>query len=233
MELLSEAAGRVEARSCVLRAEAFFVAWNGVVTLAYSGFPPGLARVKEDAQAAMGSAKENFGSKWPKTTLGALRDGQTLALEELEALHAVCERHSEAARASTWRARPAAASAVVFACRSIERVLSRKDHPFAPDTKGREAEEEVAGEAQRAIVRGVLAECRGDALGEYLPKVNRPGNREAHYRDAHAEATLVCFVGAAPFLDAFRAEVDRVLPGRYAWFDDSSLHATLRSLTTT
>ena len=31
-------------------------------------------------------------------------------------------------------------------------------------------------------------------------------------------------------IDAFRDEVDRQLPGMYAWFDDESLHITLRAL---
>ena len=31
-------------------------------------------------------------------------------------------------------------------------------------------------------------------------------------------------------IDSFRQQVDQVLPGMYAWFDDSSLHVTIRAL---
>ena len=55
--------------------ETFFVAWNGVLTLVYEGFPPGLAGAKAAlAEQGLPLKKENFGSKWPKTTLGAVKD---------------------------------------------------------------------------------------------------------------------------------------------------------------
>lgn len=50
---------------CALRPNAFFVAWNGVLTLVYTGFPPPLERLKRalNESAALGLKKENFGSK--------------------------------------------------------------------------------------------------------------------------------------------------------------------------
>ena len=48
----------------------FFVAWNGVLTVVYDGFPPGLAAAKS-ALAAQGLPlrSENFGSKWRTPSL--------------------------------------------------------------------------------------------------------------------------------------------------------------------
>ena len=48
---------------CVLRPCAFFVAWNGVLTLVYTGFPPLLERVKVQLNSVSGLKAENFGSK--------------------------------------------------------------------------------------------------------------------------------------------------------------------------
>ena len=44
----------------------FFVAWNGVLTMVYDGFPPGLVEAKAalTGTQALPLKKENFGSKW-------------------------------------------------------------------------------------------------------------------------------------------------------------------------
>jgi hypothetical protein len=57
-----------------------------------SGFPKALLDLK-DALAATckGLPSENPGSKWPKTTLGALRDGTRLTPEQLQQLNAICK----------------------------------------------------------------------------------------------------------------------------------------------
>jgi hypothetical protein len=49
---------------CTLRPAAFFVAWNGVLTLVYTGFPPSLERLKSALnKEPLGLPLENFGSK--------------------------------------------------------------------------------------------------------------------------------------------------------------------------
>ena len=64
----------VQGDSCVLRPQTYFVAWNGVLTLVYEGFPPVLAGIKARLNEEDGLPPENFGSRWPKTTLAALHD---------------------------------------------------------------------------------------------------------------------------------------------------------------
>ena len=46
-------------------------------------------------------------------------------------------------------------------------------------------------------------------------------------------STLVAFVGGSELrelVSPFRSAVDALLPGRYAWLDDASLHCTVRAL---
>ena len=57
-----------------------------------SGFPRALLDLKDAlADTCKGLAPENPGSKWPKTTLGALRDGTRLTPEQLQQLNAICK----------------------------------------------------------------------------------------------------------------------------------------------
>ena len=73
---------------CVLRPQTYFVAWNGVLTLVYDGFPPVLAGIKARLNAEDALPPENFGSRWPKTTLAALRDDGDRPIDiVLERLH--------------------------------------------------------------------------------------------------------------------------------------------------
>jgi len=289
--------------SCVFEPQAFFVAWNGVMTLAFAGFPAPILRFKRGVTAQFGLKAEHFGSKWPKTTLGCLRDnGRTLTLDELRKLHGLCVKYGEVLRQAKkqashqqplqhsshgyWSFQPSAASIAVYQCRSLERLLVRVDIPLNPHAErlGSSMDDikqsgsssstgsslsasdsqvlvpvpaispqELQEEKQR--VASVLAEFSEAALGEYLSAVNKPGNHLPHYRDDYCGTTLVCFwdsnrAAAVPvagsasspnadkamaarapsWLQAFRDEVDAVLPGYYTWFEDHSLHVTLRTI---
>ena len=44
----------------------FFVAWSGVLTLVYEGFPPCLVDIKATLTESLAVAPEKFGSLWPK-----------------------------------------------------------------------------------------------------------------------------------------------------------------------
>ncbi len=55
------------------------------------GFPPALVRLKQELDKRHGSLpKENPGSKWPKTSLGAVRDKCRLNPQQLDALLRIC-----------------------------------------------------------------------------------------------------------------------------------------------
>lgn len=82
-----------DARPCQLRPLQLFLAWNGVLVLVYEGFPDSLAGIK--GRLAPRYGRENFGSRWPKTTLAATSDtAPELALPELERLRTLCVAHS-------------------------------------------------------------------------------------------------------------------------------------------
>jgi hypothetical protein len=243
--------------ACVLRPCAFFVAWNGVLTIVYSGFPPPLEKLKQSLSALPRFTRpENFGSRWPKSTLGAWTDeAEPLALDELRRLQELCRTHSarlaessllvpvgqlSAVTCATHTFEPMRASwahsavpHAADAARALERTVERRELPLQPAGTDADAASPSAAEQER--VQGVLREW--DDLPAYLPAVNKPGSRIGSYREASpAGATLVAFLAdAAPpalhtLLDAFRAGVDELLPGRYVWLEPRSLHCTVRSL---
>jgi len=295
------------ASPCLLAPQAFFVSWQGVLTLAYSGFPPQLAALKAAlADGAHGDAlaRESPGSRWPKTSLGCVRDGARLTPAQLGHLLRVCREQSAAmaegegaqegeegaeagAAAAAASAAPGAAPAAVavselslltYECRSLERVLARQRLPLAGGPSGGGSSSSKVGggshqaaplppsvvdpsppsAAERARVAAVLAEA--DAP-DYWFHASRDGGREGHYRSPAPGVTLVHelfsagvpaaapapaptegraggpVAAAAPALARlaadmrrFRAAVEAELPGVYAWFDEASLHVTVRAI---
>ena len=210
---------------CVLRPQTYFVAWNGVLTLVYAGFPPVLAGIKARLNEEDGLPPENFGSRWPKTTLAALHDdAPPLSLAELTSLRALCEEH---ASQLSLRVPVSSLSFVSYDQRGLESVRERSDVALGSDVDYAEP-----SAAERARVRGVLDEWSD--LETYLPRVNAPGSRIGSYRESSpAGQTLVAFVGTSELRELvaqFRSAVDALLPGRYAWLDDASLHCTVRAL---
>ena len=210
---------------CVLRPQTYFVAWNGVLTLVYAGFPPVLAGIKARLNEEDGLPPENFGSWWPKTTLAALRDdAPPLSLAELTSLRALCEEY---ASKLSLRVPVSSLSFVSYDQRGLESGVTRSDVAL-----GSAVDDSEPSDAERARVRGVLDEWSD--LETYLPRVNQPGSRISSYREASPQgSTLVAFIGASELRELvalFRSAVDALLPGRYAWLDDASLHCTVRAL---
>ena len=76
-----------------------FVSWNGCIVFVYDGFPPPLVQAKtriENNNAVLHLKEENFGSKWPKTTLGAVLDGaDELSPEQFKTLKNICHKYSK------------------------------------------------------------------------------------------------------------------------------------------
>jgi len=71
---------------------AFFISWQGVLTLAFTGFPPAILEMKEQIDAQHPALPpESSGSKWPKSSLGCLHDDVTLTVEQFETLNALCK----------------------------------------------------------------------------------------------------------------------------------------------
>lgn len=207
----------------------FFVAWNGVLTLAFEEFPAPVEELKKRVADEFELGRENFGSRWPKVTLAAqVDDADELSAVQLEALRDLCVQLRAEMAECEWWFEPECASLVLFQRRSLERVVHRHDMAFAPPAAG-----DSSNAGSRKLVQSVMAEFFGDgALDGYLAKVNSAGGRESSYRSPHVEATLVCFLrdSVPAFVDEFRRRVDELLPGRFAWLERESLHVTLRAV---
>ena len=225
-------------QSCALRPRSFFIAWNGVLVLTYSGFPPALAELKarlNDPNASgLHLKKEGFGSMWPKSTLGALRDdAAAMSPDELRSLRQLCIDQSEGLDA--LRVPLSSLSLVSYAARGLEVGGHLRRSDVSLETSDAH-EVDAPSVAETSRVDGVLSEW--DDVEEYLPRVNAPGSRISSYREASpAGATLVSFLRLseepgelARLLTAFRQAVEALLPGRYAWLSDESLHCTVRAL---
>jgi hypothetical protein len=136
---------------CELRPTAFFVAWSGVMTLAWQGFPPVLADLKRRiAETFPALPPEKPGSKWPKTTLGCLKEGARLTKDQLRTLTQLCKKLSgdiymdytqlglsPLATTNPWFVPVDSLSVVLFQCRSLERVLSEHEVRFRGQMRNR------------------------------------------------------------------------------------------------
>ena len=233
--------------------------------LVYDGFPPSLVQAK--TKIANGSnnsnndgvllhlKEENFGSKWPKTTLGAVRDGaDELTSEQFERLRGLCNQYSKRiitasslsssslseqsqkdAMAESNRIKVATLSAVQYECRGLERLVKRIDITL-DDSPHDDAEEDNSkpSDEEQSRVNSVISEWN-DAQ-TYLPRVNAPGSHIGSYRQDTRGNTCVAFIDSAmpshlrKCLSEFRNAVNDEFSGRYVWLDESSLHCTLRSL---
>ncbi|KAJ3222766.1 hypothetical protein HDU81_009616 [Chytriomyces hyalinus] len=215
-----------DTRQTRLEPKAFFVAWRGVLTLAFTGFPVELVGLKQKLDT-LPLRRENQGSKWPKMTLGALADdSKVLTADQLASLSTLCSQMSTNLNLLAHDFEVNSVSFVLFSCRSLERILLCHDIPLKKDGDLPDTLEVPADQIQ--AVDNVMAESN-DKSG-YLVEVAKPGNRAAHYHDDHSEATLVAFAGNNPdvkmILDQFREAVDFLLPGYYTWFRNDALHCT-------
>lgn len=227
--------------SCVLRPYRFFVSWQGVLTLVYRGLPPALAKLKQDInEYHEGLPAENPGSKWPKTSLGAVKDGKRLNPQQLETLLHICREESGRFQKPQSPKLQAVLvdklKVVLYQNRSLERRIVSHVLPLQSTLDLSEVTQE-----EKKIVDDVVNEADNP---DYWFQASRDGSREAHYRDNVLGVTLihdlaVCQGSAMAegygsqlpgILESFRQRVDRELPGLYAWFSDASLHVTVRAL---
>ena len=140
-------------------------------------------------------------------------------------------------------------SVVTYECRSLERVVSehvvrlrdagttlgapRLGAPIG-DHKKRRRNLDPPSAAELAVVDEVVAQFSDPERDKaaYFFDAARDGSRESHYRGTKLGATLVARVGDVlpSAVNKFRRRVDDALPGMYAWFDQDSLHCTVRGL---
>ena len=144
-----------------------------------------------------------------------------------------------------------AAAIALYECRSLERLLAC--HAVAFDSSTKEGTPGPSPEEQQRV-KVIVAEA--DHPSYFASGITKSGNRERHYRGPAAGATIMHSLLLTPLRGArpraalrergteelddrqrlvaaigeFRRRVDAAVPGVYSWFDDRSLHITLRAL---
>lgn len=191
---------------CSLQPRAFFPAWSGVLTLAFHGFPPPIVELKRELGARCASLPaERPGSAWPKSTLGALRDGVVLTEAQCRRLLVLCAEESAAHFADATAAVVVSAlSVVLFGCRSLEKIEFEHAIPLRSVACTPNGTSGVSpDELQR--VTSTLAEA--EAADYWSEGMSRPGCREAHYRGDAGGATLVARLHLGDANNALAAKI--------------------------
>lgn len=208
----------------------FFVAWHGVPTLAYTGYSPALAGIRKELEQKIPDLKpENCGSRWPKTTLGALNDDKTLSLEDLKKMRDICDEMNERLKL-TDKLNIDSLHTVVFLRRSLEKRL-------ITNTVELDASKDIDPEIPLEDPDKTLSQFKRENLEQYMPYVTREGHRISYYREPRIETTLVYDLEnpSKELIDCikdFREKVDCALPGFYSWFKPESYHMTVRAINT-
>jgi hypothetical protein len=216
-------------QSFSLNCDQFFVSYHGVIVLAFDRFPDQVISAKQKIHEECKALKpENSGSKWPKITLGCLKEGKRLSLEQLAILKRITVHFCDLLRLYRWKIEKL--SIVGFQCRSLERLLFRFDVPLLDQSP-----DYIEGIGNREFVKNVLQEFDLHRIEEYWFNASKDGQREMHYRSDHVENTLVAFLDKDQdqlyrVIEEFINLVDKELPGMYVWFDRKSLHLTIRAL---
>lgn len=208
----------------------FFLAYQGVPTLAYEGFSVTLLEIKREIQNAIpGLRTENRGSLWPKTTLGALRDDATLSWEQAFTLKEICTLMNANVRTQDVTFDIPCLSIVLFQCRSLEKRLVTCPIYL----QGKKARLHDSPPRYHTVyVENVMAQFSEQRLVDYLEHLQSSGNRESDYRRPWIEATLIYDLPEEQptYIEEFIKEVDKQLPDLYRWFEPSSRHMTVRAL---
>eukprot|EP01018_Ginkgo_biloba_P016589 Gb_26386 [translate_table: standard] len=215
-----------EAQACVLRPLEFFVAWQGVLTIAYSGFPPNLCKLKKRIHLELsGLMKENPGSMWPKTSLACLKDSKTLSMSQLVQLREICREESFSFTEE---------HAVVVDNLSVvlyENCCLEKTFMVTEVSLKHPVDSSEPSPDEKLYARSVLDEFADANLSSYYLQVSTEGNRTTHYRGSKVGSTIVHFLQKpSPLLARFKARVEAAMPGMYDWFLNDSLHITVRAL---
>ena len=221
----------VQHPATTLLPRAFMVGWHGVPILVYQGFSPSLAGLKRHiAQVLIDLPPEAPGSRWPKTTLGALPDTRPLSLNDMRQLRTLCNRMTAELVAAAPVVPVNRLQWVQYECRSLERrtetlAMAMKPSPPPPSPEPPEPSE------QRRV-ETILRELSATNLAAYLTLVNREGHRVDHYRQRAIGRSLVFDLqdNAPALIEVFVSAVEQILPGRYAWFASDRRHVAIRRL---
>jgi hypothetical protein len=232
-EMIARVVSRYGATS--FSASQFFISWNSVATLAYAGFSRTLLAMKRGIEESIPGLKhENPGSKWPKTTLGCLREAVELTEQQVRDLRRICLQQSAELQDLVESERSMEVKELLFVtfhCRTLERRLASLVIPL----QGRPSADDKPPASHLDAVVKTMAQFSEEQHDKYYPRLAPNGRTiDSYYRAPHIESTLVYDLYASSPLvdciDSFRRAVDKTLPNCYVWFDPNSWHMTVRAL---
>ncbi|MBX2840291.1 MAG: hypothetical protein KTR26_00865 [Flammeovirgaceae bacterium] len=203
----------------------FLIAWCGVPVLVYKGFPESILNIKSEIDKNIqGLTLENPGSKWPKTTLGCLKGGETLNNKEIANLKDICEvinSRIDTAKAFTIRE----LSVVLIQDRTAEKRLSTFKIPL-------DLEKELDTSFEFEAVVKVVQDFSHENLFAYSEKIKMKGHRQGHYQKPFICSTLIYDLpeNQPDYFSKFTNAIDKALPEKFIWFHPSSRHITIRAL---
>jgi len=212
----------------ILKPKEFFIADCGVPVLFFQGFSNSLITIMQKVQTKVPGLKRiNPVEKWPKVTLGTLRDDRTLSLNDAKALLEVCENLKIPEESVEIKVNKLVV--VLFGCRSLElRLHSGK-------IELRDPRDNTVDAASAETVKELLQRFSSEKLREYWDKyLLKEGERESYYRRYHIESTLIVELpqedNLNSLIEEFQKQVNCKVPNAYEWFAPQSRHLTLLPL---
>merc|ERR1711971_167211 len=201
--------------TCYLKPKCFFVAWNAVPTLVFSGWPEPIDSMKSEMQNNATVCKEMFGSKFPKITLGCVKDGVTMTPALLATVRRIC---AEQPVPKDWVLTLDSLSVVLYENRSQESVIYEKIIPLLKTHK-------FLGSPRPLLLNMPNSD---DGADEDDSPYLRSANRTSHYRSLVVGASVVHRLLHVPkFITEMQAKLPKDV---FDVFAKESLHVTVRSL---
>lgn len=207
----------------------FFIAWSGVPVLAYKRFSNTIVNIKTEIEKNVHNLEEEKpGSKWPKTSLGALSEDRILKMQDFKTLFMICEKVNRKMPLNDGIPIDKL-QIVVSLCRSLERRLITSEINLLNDDT--DCHYSISTD-QIQKVDSVLNRFDKNNLNNYFKEVITQKNDIIHYRDDYSQVVLVFDlpIESANYIDDFVEECEKKLPGYFAWFDRGSLHITIRKM---
>ena len=101
------------------------------------GFPPAITELKRAlSEASPGLKAENPGSRWPKTSMGALGDRQRLTPQQLQLLNAICRYLATLNISALQSARPYCS--ILQDCLKLYKLMNTLRHELTVTTMKRQ-----------------------------------------------------------------------------------------------
>jgi len=197
--------------TCYLKPKAFFVAWNSVITLVFTGWPEPIDTMKSELSSQVNICKEMFGSKFPKITLACVKDGFEMTPKLLKQIRNLCQNF---VIPKDYVLCMDSLSIVLYENRSQESIIYEKVVPLKRNHK-------FMGSPNL-----LKLEMEEDNDSPYL----RSGNRTSHYRSLHVGSSIVykLYPSIPKWITDFQSKLPQDV---FDTFSKDSLHITVRALT--